>query len=313
LPKAHLEAEKTILDSVPVGKVSHKLKVGGNDQLEIYDYPGAYAGRFDGIDRGGAEQPAELRKVFEDNVRTVAIRMQQEAIPGLVIEGAGNCRQLVSGHKFTLSRHFNADGPYVLTRVEHTVSLDGDFRSGAGQTLTYGNRFTCIPLALPFRPPCVTPKPKVEGTQTAVVVGPPGAPVFCDKYGRVKVQFHWDREGKKDVDSSCWLRVTSPWAGKRRGQISVPLIGDEVVVAFLEGDPDQPVIIGSVYNADMMPPFELPANNEVSGYKGRTGSNFYQYGDKPGQEFLMINAQKTMNVSVKGEKYYTRYPMARMN
>jgi type VI secretion system secreted protein VgrG len=151
----------------------------------------------------------------------------------------------------------------------------------------------------------VTPRPRVEGTQTAVVVGPAGELVFCDKYGRVKVQFHWDREGQNDLGSSCWLRVTSPWAGKRRGVIYVPMIGDEVVVAFLEGDLDQPIIIGSVYNAEMMPPYELPANNQVAGYKGRTGSNQVKIQDIKGKEFVNIESDKNMSTIVHGDKMYT--------
>src|SRR5262249_37520029 len=190
---------------------------------------------------------------------------------------------------------FNADGPYVLTAVEHTASLSGNYRSGEDVKLAYRNRFTCLPLALPYRPPPVTPRPKVEGTQTAVVVGPPGEEGFCDKYGRVKVQFHWDRQGKRDADSSCWVRVGSVWAGKRRGVIYIPLVGDEVIVDFLEGDPDRPIIIGSVYNAEMMPPYALPDNKTVSGYKGRTGSNQIPPQDLQGSEFVHNQPDQNMN------------------
>src|SRR5262249_27511325 len=160
-----------IPESVPVGKVSHKLLVGVNNQLELYDYPGGYAQRFDGIDRGGSERPAELQKIYEDNKRTAAIRAQQEAAQGLTVRGTSNRRQLVSGHKFTLTRHFDADGQYVVTGVEHTANLGGDYRSGDGVVLAYENHFTCIPLDLPYRPPLTTPKPTIQGTQTAVVVG----------------------------------------------------------------------------------------------------------------------------------------------
>jgi type VI secretion system secreted protein VgrG len=265
LPHKHLEAEKTIQEAVSVGSVSHKLKVADNTKLEIYDFPGEYAQRFDGIDKGGGDQSAELQKIFEDNKRTVEIRMQQEAVESLEIEGKGDCRQFASGHKFTLQRHFSADGDYVLTSVQHVMTTSStDYQSGQGQT-SYLNSFTCIPFALPFRPSRVTPKPVVQGTQSAVVVGPPGEEIFTDKYGRVKVQFHWDREGKMDPDSSCWIRVATLWAGKQWGMIHIPRTGQEVLVDFLEGDPDQPVIVGSVYNADMMPPYTLPANKTQSG------------------------------------------------
>src|SRR5262249_24941892 len=139
----------------------------------------------------------------------------------------------------------------------------------------YQNDFWCIPSELPFRPARVTEKPTIRGTQTAVVVGPQGAEIFTDKYSRIKVQFHSDRAGKFDADSSCWIRVATIWAGKNWGVIHIPRIGQEVVVDFLEGDPDQPIVIGSVYNADEMPPYALPANMTQSGTKSRssTGGN----------------------------------------
>jgi type VI secretion system secreted protein VgrG len=297
LPHKHLEADKQILESVPVGQVSHKLTVGGNDRLEIFEFPGGYAQRFAGIGRGGSEQPAELQKIYEDNTRTAAIRMQQEALPGLVIRGAGNCRQFVSGHKFTLARHFNGDGQYVLTHVEHTARLAGNYQSAGELTTAYENRFSCIPLALPYRPPRVTPRPRIAGTQTAVVVGPPGEAIFTDKYGRVKVQFHWDRQGKGDAASSCWIRVATVWAGKRFGAIHVPLVGMEVIVDFLEGDPDRPIVIGAVYNAEMMPPFPLPENKTVSGIKDRAGSNTCTIQSKEGCEYIKLEADREFQAS----------------
>jgi type VI secretion system secreted protein VgrG len=151
--------------------------------------------------------------------------MQAEAVPGLEIRGSGMCRYLTAGHKFTLSKHFNADGPYVLTSVQHDAQLAGDYRSEMGNEIAYQNSFTCIPSALPFRPTRSTPKPFVQGTQTAVVVGPAGEEIFTDKYSRVKVQFHWDREGQNDSSSSCWVRVGTPWAGKQWGAIHIPRIG----------------------------------------------------------------------------------------
>jgi type VI secretion system secreted protein VgrG len=289
LPHKHLEAEKTILDSVPVGAVTHKLKVGNNDKLEIYDYPGAYAQRFDGIDKGGAPKPADLQKIFEDNKRTVEIRMQQEALPSLKIQGAGNCRQFMAGHKFTLERHFNGDGQYVLTTVEHTGSLSVDYRSGEGGEFVYENKFTCIPVALPFRPPLVTEKPVVEGPQTAVVVGPPGEIIFCDKYGRIKVQFHWDRHGKNDADSSCWIRVSNNWGGAGWGGMFLPHVGHEVIVDFEEGDPDRPLITGRVYNAQCMPPMELPKHKTCSAIRDHGGNEIICEGHGKVQQIAIFS------------------------
>jgi type VI secretion system secreted protein VgrG len=303
LPGKHLEADRMILDKVQVGKVNHALKVGGNDKLEIYDYPGGYAERFDGISPGGGERPADVQKIFEDNKRTVEIRMQQEALPGLVIDGTGSCRQFVAGHKFTLERHFNADGPYVITRVEHQGNLEGSYSSGGEGAFTYSNNFQCIPLSLPYRPLRTTPRPVVEGTQTAVVVGPAGEEIFTDKYGRVKVQFHWDRQGKHNADSSCWIRVAQAYSGKGWGSICVPRIGQEVIVDFLEGNPDCPIITGRVYNAETMPPYPLPAGKMVSGLKsnstpGGGGYNEFIMNDTKGKELIQIHGQFDMDSTV---------------
>ncbi len=177
LPHKHLEAESLILGSVAAGKSSHKLKLANNDKLELYDYPGAYAQRFDGINKGGGEQAAELSKIFTDNVRTAEIRIQEQAAASVLVQGAGNVRHLVSGHKFTLERHFEGDGPWVLYKVEHAASEAADVRSDDGG-FTYESKFSCFPAALPFRPPRVTPRPTMVGTQTAVVVGPPGEEIF---------------------------------------------------------------------------------------------------------------------------------------
>jgi type VI secretion system secreted protein VgrG len=302
LPNKNLEAHRLAPEALTVGQVTHPLKLPGGEQREIYDYPGGYTRYIDGINRGGGERPQELQKIYEENRRLATIRMQQEALAGLQIKGAGNCRQFVSGHKFTLERHFNADGEYVLTEVEHDVNL-GHVTSGDGVVLNYHNRFTCIPLALPFRAARSTPRPRVDGAQTAVVVGPPGEEIFCDKYGRVKVQFPWDRQGRRDEGSSCWVRVATPWAGKRWGGVHVPRIGQEVVVDFLEGDPDRPIILGSVYNAEQMPPIPLPAGKQVSGFKTNSyptsgGSNQITFDDTKGKEKMTVHAQYDQSTTV---------------
>ena len=309
LPHKHLEAEKITLDAVTVGTVSHKLKVGENEKLEIYDFPGEYAQRFDGIDKSGGDRPADIQHIFEDNNRTVGIRMGQEETPGLLIRATSTVRHLVAGHKFTLERHFNADGEYVIVSISHAVIASADYRSGTGQEFQVKNSFACLPVALPFVPPRVTPRPFVQGTQTAVVVGPPGEEIFTDKYSRVKVQFHWDREGKNNADSSCWVRVGTMWAGRQWGAVHIPRIGHEVIVAFQEGDPDQPIIVGSVYNADMMPPYELPENKTQSGIKSRSSKgggtanfNEFRFEDKKGQEQVYLHAERNLNTVVEADE-----------
>lgn len=313
LPNKHLDASKAISDTVQVGTVTHKLKTGGNDAFELYDYPGGYANRFDGVDRGGGERASDLQKIYEDNVRTADIRMQEEAVGSVLIHGASTCPQLIPGFRVTLQRHFNADGTYVVTGAEHHAKLDWDYRSAAETVdFSYENSFTCIPFALPFRPPRVTPIPRVQGAQTALVVGPSGEEIFTDKYGRIKVQFPWDREGQNNGDSSCWLRVATPWAGKQWGMIHIPRIGQEVLVDFVDGDVDHPVVVGSLYNADQMPPYTLPANKTQSGVKsrsslqgGQSNCNEIRFEDKKGSEELLIHAEKDQTIEVEHDESHS--------
>lgn len=302
LPGKHLEASEHTIDTIKVGKITHKLHLG-TDRLEIYEYPGRYAQRFDGVDAGGAARPEELQDVFKDKDRTVRIRMEEEEANALSIAGTSNCGQFVAGHRFDLQRHHDADDRYLLTRVDHNARLNG-YATGESHGFTYENKFWCIPAALAYRPQRVTPRPVIAGVQTATVVGPSGAEIFCDKYGRIKVQFHWDREGKNDGCSSCWLRVAQVWAGRRWGAFFWPRIGHEVVVTFEEGDPDQPLVIGSVYNAENMPPLSLPTANMYAGIKshslrGEASANFNSiiFVDKEGQEHMALQSERHMVVN----------------
>jgi len=319
LPHKHLEAEKLTERTVNVGAVAHQIAPPGvSKNLENYDYPGAYAQRFDGINKGGGEQPAEIQKIFQDNKRTVEIRAQQESVTAIRLDGTSTCRQLSSGFHFKLKSlagdqsvtPVKADGVYVLTSVQHLLSMNANFQSSASSGFQYKNQFTCIPLGLPFRPQQNAYIPVVYGSQTAVVVGPSGEEIFTDKYGRVKVQFHWDRHGKNDADSSCWIRVSTLWAGKKWGMIHIPRIGQEVIVDFLEGDPDQPIIVGSVYNADQMPHYKLPDERTKSYLKSNTspggiGFNEIRLEDKKGQEQIFIHAERNADIRVKNDRMDT--------
>jgi type VI secretion system secreted protein VgrG len=308
LPYKKLESQIQTLETVAAGTVNHQLKLQTNEKLELYDYPGAYAQRFDGVGKGGGDQAGDLSKIFQDNERTTKIRMEQETLPALLIRAGSNCRHFCAGYRFTLDRHPDANGDYVLTAVTHSARLQGEaYRSGDDSEFSYENHLTCIPFELPFIPPQVTIKPTVQGTQTAVVVGPPGEEIFTDKYGRVKVQFHWDREGKYDADSSCWIRVAQTWAGKKWGHMFIPRITMEVVVDFLEGDPDQPIIVGCVYNAEMMPPYELPNEKTKSTTKtmsspGGKGFNEIRFEDKKGQEQVFIHGEKDQDIRIKNDR-----------
>jgi len=257
------------------------VTVNGKNPYEIYEFPGEY-------------------RVRPAGDKLAKIRLQEQTVPGAVIQGGGGCRHFSSGYQFTLQDHYRTDlnQAYLLTSVRHMATQGGNLNVGAagGVELTYRNSFECIPASTPYRPPRVTPEPFVQGCQTAVVVGPGGEEIYTDKYGRVKVQFHWDREGKKNENSSCWIRVSHPWAGQGWGAISIPRIGQEVIVDFLEGDPDQPIITGRVYNAEQMPPFGMPGGAVVSGIrsnstKGGGGFNEISLNDTKGTELINIHAQ----------------------
>lgn len=312
MPGKHLEAEKKIVEVVSLGNnkspTTHKLKVGGNDSLEIYDFPGGYAERYDGVDKGGGSQPDKLQGIFTDNKRTAAIRMEQEAVLSLLVRAQGGHAGFTAGHTFDLKEHFSDDGKFVIASVDHEASQPITDDTNA-KPYEYRNHFTCIPVALPFRPQMVTEIPSVRGVQTAVVVGPAGEEIFTDKYGRVKVQFPWDREGAHDINSSCWLRVATFWAGKQWGAIHIPRIGQEVIVDFIEGDVNHPIIVGSVYNAENMPPYNLPENKTQSGIKSRSSKkggpdnfNEIRFEDKKDHEQLFVHAEKNQDIEVEKDE-----------
>jgi len=262
-------------------------EVGGNTKYEMYDYPGDYETQ----SQGG----------------TLAnIRMQEEEAEHLVISGSSVCRALRSGYKFDLEEHERDDmnANYLLTEVQHVASVGESYDHGE-EGSQYSNHFTCIQSSVPFRPQRVTPRPFVQGPQTAVVVGPEGEEIYVDKYGRIKVQFYWDRQGEQNEKSSCWIRVSQAWAGQGWGAMWIPRIGQEVIVSFLEGDPDRPIITGRVYNADQTVPYELPANDTRSTFlsrssKGGGSSNFNEirFEDKTGSEQVFVNAEKDMDLRV---------------
>ena len=266
-------------------------EVGGNSKFEIYDYPGEY------LTKGAGESLAR-------------VRMQEEEAEHLFAHGMSQCRMFVSGYKFTLEEHprkdMNAD--YVLTEIQHTAVTDAYPSSRLAEGESYSNTFTCIPLSVPFRPLRVTPRPTVKGIQTAVVTGPSGEEIYSDNYGRVKVQFFWDRLGKKNENSSCWIRVSQSWAGKNWGAMFLPRIGQEVIVDFLEGDPDQPLITGRVYNAEQMPPYTLPDMQTRSTFQSRSSKgggtsnyNEIRFEDLKGSEQIFINAEKDLDLRVEND------------
>jgi type VI secretion system secreted protein VgrG len=277
-------------------EVKTQIEVGGNSKYEIYDYPGEYGKKAEG-----------------DGI--AKIRMQEEEAQYKVISGNGTARVFTTGYKFTLQDYVRKDvnGDYVLTQVQHVASVGNTYATGSaggGNEDDYSNSFACIPAKRPFRSPQVTPKPMVQGPQTAVVVGKSGEEIWTDKYGRVKVQFHWDRYGKMNESSSCWVRVSQNWAGKNWGAMFIPRMGQEVIVEFLEGDPDQPIITGRVYNAEQTVPYPLPAEQTKStiksnSSKGGGGSNEFRFEDKKGSEEIFLHGQKDWNILIENDKGQT--------
>ena len=259
---------------------------------EMFDYPGRY------LQSGDGQQLA--------SVRIDEYGSQFETANALT-----NARGLSVGCSVNMYGYPRGDQnrEYLVLSAEYELEY-GEYESvPQPEGADYQCSFVAMSTKQQFRPRRLTPKPFVQGPQTAMVVGPGGDEIYTDKYGRVKVQFHWDRYGKQDQNSSCWIRVSSPWAGKAWGGISIPRIGQEVVVDFLEGDPDQPIIIGRVYNAEQMPPYELPANMTQSGVKSRssksgTPDNFNElrFEDKKGEEQVFLHAEKNQDIEVENDE-----------
>ena len=218
--------------------------------------------------------------------------------------GTSSVRAMLPGHKFTLCGHRRDDcnQEYLIISVEHrgTQPLALGEEGNGKQEAAYQNRLTCIPTQVPFRPARVTPRPTISGVQTAVVVGPPGEEIHCDDHGRIKVKFHWDRSAGRDDNSSCWIRVSQPWGGAGQGGMFIPRVGQEVVVQFLEGDPDRPLIVGRVYNGENPVPHGLPAAKNISTIRsastpGGGGFNEIKFDDSKGKEEVFVHAQFDMN------------------
>ena len=237
------------------------------------------------------------------NVRMEALVAEQERA-----QGHCSVRTIATGYLFTLDRCPIGDQNREYLVVAATYFFRNNARmsagSGAGDA-TWGITVTSQPTSIPYRPQLLTPKPLTHGPQTAVVVGPPGEEIYTDKWGRVKVHFYWDRHDHRNENSSCWIRVSQPWAGEKWGFIHIPRIGQEVIVDFIGGDPDYPIITGRVYNADQMPPYDLPTNQTASGIKSRstkggspTDFNEIRMEDKKGEEELYFHAQKNLHTVV---------------
>ncbi|MGE8495990.1 MAG: type VI secretion system tip protein TssI/VgrG [Pseudomonas sp.] len=285
--------------------------------LEDYDYPGRYTDRT----RGKHLSKRALERHRADY---------------RLAEGQSDQPQLVTGHLLEISEHPRSEWNdlWLLTEVLHegkqpqvleeSITNTSSIRKGLSALIPglggerpstngddfqqgYRNRFLATPWEVPYRPALTHPKPRVLGSQTAVVTGPAGEEIHCDEYGRIKVQFFWDREGQADEKTSCWLRVSSSWAGDRYGAITIPRIGMEVLVTFLEGDPDQPLVTGCLYHAEHVVPYDLPANKTRSVFKtlsspGGGGYNELRIEDRKGAEQIYIHAQRDWDENIENDQ-----------
>lgn len=271
--------------------IANVTRQHGAASFEIYDYPGEYVVSAEG-DRLSQARLDELQTQHE------------------TLRGQASARGLAAGSTFKLKSHHRDDQnrDYLITGTSLHADAGEYASGGGGDSKFFTCNFTAIDKQQQFRAARVTPKPIVQGPQTAMVVGPSGEEIHVDKYGRVKVQFHWDRYGKADENSSCWIRVAQGLAGKTWGAIYTPRIGQEVIVEFLEGDPDRPIITGRVYNAEAMPPYPLPDNATIStlksnSSKGGQGFNEIRFEDKKGEEQIFIHGEKNQDVRIKNDSF----------
>jgi type VI secretion system secreted protein VgrG len=248
---------------------------GSDTSRSVYEYPGEYT-------------------TASDGETVTSLRLDALQAPGKLLKGTSMCRAFHAGAKFTLANHYRSDAnaSYVLSSLSQTGDQD-----------QYSNSFEAFPSDTVFHPPRLTPKPKVIGSQTALVVGKSGEEIWTDEYGRIKVKFYWDQSSATDETSSCWIRVAQGWAGKAWGSIFIPRIGQEVVVSFLDGNPDRPLVTGCVFNAQQTVPYTLPDEQtkstvKTNSSKGGSGFNELRFEDKAGSEEIFIQAQKDMNVTV---------------
>ncbi|HVZ43832.1 MAG TPA: type VI secretion system tip protein TssI/VgrG [Ramlibacter sp.] len=276
--ESRLVAQKFTLNDYDFEQPSTALKgenAGTGGKGTQYEYPGG-------------------KKAVADHNAKAKIRVEAQQVQSAIARGQSFCYALTAGTKFTLSGHPRAalNAAHVVRSVTHSASNEH-----------YSNAFEAFPATVPFRPPRITPRPRVAGSQIATVVGPSGEEIWTDKHGRIKVLFAWDTLGKKDDTASCWVRVSQTWAGQGWGALFIPRVGQEVVVSYVDGDPDRPLVTGAVYNAEKTPPVTLPSNSTQSTIKTRSSKqgsagNEIRFEDKKDSEELYVHAQKDMKVEI---------------
>ncbi|EJM72179.1 type VI secretion system Vgr family protein [Pseudomonas sp. GM55] len=271
-------------------------KQGDVGQYEVFEYEGLY----------GYSDPEHGQQIARN-------RLEAMEVQGKTFNGKSNCRAMQPGYYFELTQHYDhdkgkeEDRQFLLLSVKH---FGRNNYTGGGEAF-YQNQFICIRRKIPFKPPMSTPRALISGPQTAIVVGPRGEEIYTDELGRVKVQFHWDRYGEFNDKSSCWVRVAQSGASGGFGSIQIPRVGDEVVVVFLDGNPDRPLVMGSLYNSQNTPPWSLPANKTQSGFltrsmKGNGGTaNFFRFEDKAGAEQIIMHAERNMDTEIEVDETHS--------
>ncbi|MBR0654360.1 type VI secretion system Vgr family protein [Plastoroseomonas arctica] len=260
---------------------------------EVFDYPG----RYQTPSRGSA---------------VARLRIEAEEAHFSTLSGGGDTKSFAAGCRVNIDDSVvNENKLHLITEVRHSARDTSFWVKSGGHDSHYKNEFAAIEATVPYRPLRLTPRPMVMGPQTATVTGPPGSEIHTDEFGRVKVRFHWDRnpDGHSDTNPSCWVRVSQGWAGKNWGMMHIPRVGHEVVVDFLEGDPDRPLVVGRVYNNENMPPWTLPANKTQSGIMSRStlgggaaNANIFRFEDKKGSEQILLHAEKNLDTEVENDE-----------
>ncbi|MGF6435228.1 type VI secretion system Vgr family protein [Kosakonia sp. 1610] len=261
--------------------------------IDVYDWPGRF------VEHGHGEYYARIRQ------ERWQVEHQQ-------IQATATATGIAPGHTFALynAPFFSDNGEYLTTEANYFLE-ENRYASGSDGETVHRTDFTVIPSSVVFRPAPVTAWPKTHGPQTAKVVGPQGESIWTDKYGRIKVKFHWDRQAKGDDTSSCWVRVSSAWAGQGFGGVQIPRVGDEVVIDFINGDPDRPIVTGRVYNEASMPPWSLPAAATQMGFLSRSkdgsvdNANALRFEDKAGEEQVWLHAERNLDVDVENDETHT--------
>ncbi|PUV80326.1 type VI secretion system Vgr family protein, partial [Cronobacter sakazakii] len=261
--------------------------------IDVYDWPGRF------VEHGHGEFYARIRQ-------------ERWQVEHRQTQGTATALGIAPGHTFVLrNAPFFGDNGEYLTTIAHYRFEENRYASGPDSNTLHEIRFEVIPADVPYRPAQKTPWPRTYGPQTAKVVGPQGESIWTDKYGRVKVKFHWDRLGKGDDTSSSWVRVSSAWAGQGFGGVQIPRVGDEVVVDFINGDPDRPLITGRVYNEASMPPWALPAAATQMGFLSRSkdgspdNANALRFEDKAGEEQVWLHAEKNMDTEIENDETHS--------